>query len=114
VVDDNADAASSMAMLLEMAGHDVRIVYDGEAALARVKEAAPDILLLDIGLPGMSGYDVAQALRALPEGRAMRIIALTGYGQDADRERSRAAGFDAHLVKPVVPADLFAALGDDA
>ncbi len=108
VVDDNDDAATSMAMLLRMMGHEVAVEHDGEAALERISTAPPDIVLLDIGLPGMNGYEVASHLRATPEGRDLRIYALTGYGQDEDRRRSEAAGFDGHLVKPVMPAELFA------
>jgi PAS domain S-box-containing protein len=114
VVDDNVDAASSMAMLLRMAGHEVSVAYDGREALDSVGRQAPDILLLDIGLPGMSGYEVARHLRSRPEGQAVRIIALTGYGQEEDRRRSREAGFDGHLVKPVMPADLFAVIDNPA
>jgi PAS domain S-box-containing protein len=108
VVDDNADSASSMAMLLRMVGHDVEVEHDGRAALARIAAAMPDIVLLDIGLPGMSGYEVAKHLRARPEGQGLRIFAMTGYGQEEDRKRSLEAGFDGHLVKPVMPAELFA------
>ena len=110
VVDDNVDAASSMAMLLRMAGHDVQVAHEGDTALVTAARQAPDILLLDIGLPGMNGYEVARHLRARPEGQGVRIIALTGYGQEEDRRRSQEAGFDGHLVKPVMPADLFAAI----
>jgi PAS domain S-box-containing protein len=108
VVDDNEDAATSLAMLLEMAGHESSIEHEGKAALARALRDQPDIVLLDLGLPGLSGYEVAEALRAHPEGRAMRIYALTGYGHQEDRARSAAAGFDGHLVKPVVPSELIA------
>jgi PAS domain S-box-containing protein len=108
VVDDNEDAAASLAMLLRMTGHEVAVEHDGEGALERIAHEAPDIVLLDIGLPGMSGYDVAEQLRKRPGRRAMRIYALTGYGQEEDRRRSAEAGFDGHLVKPVVPAELFA------
>jgi len=108
VVDDNDDAASSMAMLLRLMGHEVSIAHDGESALGRVEAERPDIILLDIGLPGMSGYEVAQRLRETPAGRAAKLYALTGYGQDEDRRRSAEAGFDGHLVKPVLPGDLFA------
>ncbi|HET9472143.1 MAG TPA: response regulator, partial [Usitatibacter sp.] len=107
VVDDNDDAASSMAMLLRLMGHEVSIEHDGESALARVASERPDIILLDIGLPGMSGYEVAERLRKAPAGRAAKLYALTGYGQDEDRRRSAESGFDGHLVKPVLPGDLF-------
>jgi len=108
VVDDNEDAARSLAMLLEMAGHTATIEHDGKAALERALRDRPDIVLLDLGLPELSGYEVVQALRSRPEGEAMRIYALTGYGTEEDRRRSAAAGFDGHLVKPVVPAELIA------
>jgi PAS domain S-box-containing protein len=108
VVDDNADAADSMAMLLRMLGHTVEIEHDGLAALERVTAQLPDIVLLDIGLPGMNGYDVAKHLRARPEGQGLRIYAMTGYGQEDDRRRSLESGFDGHLVKPVPPAELIA------
>ena len=108
VVDDNADAAESMAMLLRTVGHDVRIEHDGEEALKRLTADLPDIVLLDIGLPGIDGYEVARRLREQPGGEAVRIYAMTGYGQEEDRRRSLEAGFDGHLVKPVIPSDLFA------
>jgi CheY-like chemotaxis protein len=108
VVDDNDDAASSMAMLLRLMGHEVSVEHDGESALRRIEDERPDIILLDIGLPGMSGYAVAERLRKTPAGRAAKLYALTGYGQDEDRRRSAEAGFDGHLVKPVLPGDLFA------
>src|SRR5690606_20146040 len=99
VVDDNADALQTLAMLLGLWGHDVFTAVDGPSALAATAERDPDIVLLDIGLPGMSGYEVASALR----GTRAAVVALTGYGQRADVERSRAAGCAAHLVKPVDP-----------
>ncbi len=108
VVDDNDDAASSLAMLLRMTGHEVAIEHDGEGALERIAAHPPDIVLLDIGLPGMSGYDVASRLRDDPGRTSMRVYALTGYGQEDDRRRSAEAGFDGHLVKPIVPSELFA------
>jgi PAS domain S-box-containing protein len=108
VVDDNVDAADSMAMLLRMVGHEVHIEHDGNAALEHASRTTPDIILLDIGLPGMDGYGVARHLRARPEGQGLRIYALTGYGQEEDRRRSLASGFDGHLVKPVLPAELLA------
>ncbi|HUI99987.1 MAG TPA: PAS domain S-box protein [Usitatibacter sp.] len=108
VVDDNEDAAASLAMLLRMTGHEVVIEHDGEGALVRIAARTPDIVLLDIGLPGMSGYDVAARLRDDPRRASMRVYALTGYGQEEDRRRSAEAGFDGHLVKPVLPTELFA------
>src|SRR6185436_12780211 len=98
IVDDNRDAAESAAMLLKMAGHEVRIEHDGATAIARATASIPDVILLDIGLPDMDGYEVAKRVRALPGGQAVRILAMTGYGQEADRRRSRESGFDGHLV----------------
>ncbi len=106
VVDDNEDGAESLATLLELYGHNVRIAHNGSAALSVAEEFRPNVILLDIGLPGMDGYEVARRLRANDAFRAARLIAMTGWGQDADRERSREAGFDLHLVKPVDPAEL--------
>ncbi|HUQ28076.1 MAG TPA: PAS domain S-box protein [Usitatibacter sp.] len=108
VVEDNADAAESMAMLLRAIGHDVRVQLDGTSALEEISARMPDVVLLDIGLPGLNGYEVARRLREHPGGEALRIYALTGYGQEDDRRRSLQAGFDGHLVKPVIPSDLFA------
>ncbi len=100
VVDDNVDAAESLGMLLELDGHDVTIAHEGVQALATAITEHPDIILLDIGLPGMDGYEVCRRLRA--EGFAnTRIIAMTGYGQDKDKQRAMDAGFDLHTVKPV-------------
>jgi CheY-like chemotaxis protein len=101
LVEDNVDAAEALAELLRMWGHEVDVVHDGASAVGRAGEARPDVVLLDIGLPGMDGYQVAGALRALPELQGALLVALTGYGQEADRRRSAAAGFDHHLVKPV-------------
>ena len=106
VVDDNRDSADMLAALLAAFGHQARAVYDGHAALAAADEDPPDAMLLDIGLPGMSGYDVAQRIRASPRLRDVTLIAFTGYGQDEDRRRARTAGFDHHLVKPVDPDEL--------
>jgi PAS domain S-box-containing protein len=106
VVDDNRDAVESMALLLEVWGHEVRTAYDGPAALALAAEYRPDVVLLDIGLPGMNGYEVAQRLRELPGLEKALLVAVTGYGQESDRQRARKAGFDRHLVKPVDPGAL--------
>jgi CheY-like chemotaxis protein len=106
VVDDNRDSADMMSALLRTWGHEVRTMYNGPAALASAAEHRPDIVLLDIGLPGMDGYAVARELRARGQGGALLLIAFTGYGQDEDRLRVRKAGFDHHLVKPVDPAEL--------
>jgi PAS domain S-box-containing protein len=108
VVDDNVDSANSMAMLLRMSGHHVEVAHDGPSALDRVSSRNPDIVLLDIGLPGMNGYEVAEEMRARDrKGHHLRIYAMTGYGQPQDRERSLESGFDGHLVKPVLPDELF-------
>ena len=101
IVDDNRDAAESLAMLVEHGGHTAFLAYDGHDALAAAERERPDIVLLDIGLPQMNGHDVCREIRKAPWGRTMRVIALTGWGQDDDRRKSREAGFDAHLVKPV-------------
>jgi len=106
LIDDNRDAAESMTVLLELWGHEVRIAYNGPDALALAAEFRPDAALLDIGLPGMTGYEVAQRLRELPGWQDVMLVAVTGYGQDEDLRRSREAGFDHHLTKPVEPVML--------
>jgi CheY-like chemotaxis protein len=109
IVDDNEDAAELLALLLRDQGYETMVAYDGPAALEAVHGFLPEVVILDIGLPVMDGYELASRLRQREGGSAMKLIAITGYGQAADRERSRAAGFDAHLVKPVdldVLADL--------
>jgi CheY-like chemotaxis protein len=103
VVDDNRDAAESMSMLLEMWGHQVAFAYDGPSALQTAEQLQPQAVFLDIGLPGMDGYEVAARLRELPQAKDAILIAITGYGQEDDRLRSRRAGIDHHLVKPVAP-----------
>lgn len=106
VVDDNKDAAESMSMLLQMWGHVVAYAYDGPSALETAQQWQPEAVILDIGLPGMDGYQVAERLRTLPQGKDAVLIAITGYGQEDDRRRSRRAGIDHHLVKPVAPDTL--------
>jgi CheY-like chemotaxis protein len=106
VVDDNADGAASTAMLLELQGHTLRIAHSGLEAIAAVPEFQPQVVILDIGLPDISGYEVARRLRASLAQATPRLIALTGWGSEDDRRRARAAGFDAHLVKPVDPDEL--------
>lgn len=101
IVDDNQDAADSLAMLLKVKGHETHVVYSGKQALASIESFKPDVALLDIGLPELNGYDLARQLRSLPHSQALRLVALTGYGQAEDQQRARAAGFDGHLVKPV-------------
>jgi CheY-like chemotaxis protein len=100
VVDDNCDAAESMRMLLQEVGVEVRVAHDGLQALAAFDAYRPRMVLLDIGMPGMDGYEVARRLRALPHAPRTSLVALTGWGQDEDRKRVREAGFDHHLVKP--------------
>jgi CheY-like chemotaxis protein len=110
VVDDNADNTAALAMLLRQLGHEVEVAGDGEAALARASSFRPDIILLDIGIPKLNGYDVCRQLRQHDWGRRIRVIAQTGYGEEQDRLRSVEAGFDGHLVKPIDPARLGAVL----
>ena len=105
-MDDNVDAAESAAMLLRLRGHEVRTVHDGLSVLPAVRDFRPEVILLDIGLPGLTGYEVAKQLRSQPEFESLVLAALTGYGQDEDRRRSREAGFDLHLTKPLDPLKL--------
>ena len=100
----------STALLLRLLGHHVETVYDGPATLEAVQAFHPEVILLDLGLPGMSGFDVARTLRAQPEHRELLLVAVTGYGQEAARRQSDEAGFDRHLVKPVEPSALVKAL----
>ena len=106
VVDDNADAASSLAMILKLTGNEVRTAHDGVEAVQAADEYRPDVILLDIGMPRMNGYDACRHIREKAWGRQPFIVALTGWGQEDDKQRSREAGFDSHLVKPVEPAAL--------
>jgi PAS domain S-box-containing protein len=110
VADDNRDAADTTAMMLRALGHDVRSCYDGRQALSEGADFLPDTMLLDIGMPGFSGYEVARRIRTEPWGENVTLIALTGWGQSEDRRRSLEAGFDHHLVKPVHLNDLRAAI----
>lgn len=98
-------------MLLEMNGHAVATANDGPEAVKQANEFQPEVILLDIGMPGMSGYEVCRAIRQNPGGTHPRIFALTGWGMDEDRRRSSEAGFDGHLVKPVAPAILLEMVG---
>jgi CheY-like chemotaxis protein len=100
VVDDNVDSADTLGTLVTIWGHEVRLAHDGPSTLVMARSFQPEVILLDIGLPGMSGYDVARALREQGLG-GRRLVALTGWSQDEDRERAREAGFDEHLAKPV-------------
>jgi len=111
VVDDNVDAAVSLAALLRREGHEVAIGHDGWEALEEVPRFRPDVVILDLGMPGLDGIEAARRLRDMPEGRALRLVALTGWGQTADQQRTREAGFDRHLVKPAEREELLRALG---
>src|SRR5262249_14722787 len=106
VVDDNPDAGDTLARLLELNGHEVRLARDGPTALEAARDFRPEIVLLDIGLPRMDGYEVARRLREQPGTKHALLVALTGYCQEEDRRRSQAAGFDHHLVKPADPGVL--------
>ncbi len=106
VADDNVDSASSMAMMLEFMGNEVRTAHDGAEAVEAAAAFRPDVILLDIGMPRMNGYDACRSIREQPWGRGIAIAALTGWGQEEDKRQSREAGFDHHLVKPVEPAAL--------
>ena len=106
LVDDNRDAAETLAMLLELTGHETHIAYDGLEAVETAAKVKPDLVLLDIGLPKMNGYEVARRIRERPWGKNLVLVALTGWGQDEDRLKSREAGFDGHILKPVDPEAL--------
>jgi signal transduction histidine kinase len=111
VVDDNRDGANSLALLLQAMGHDTRTAHDGLEAVEAATTFRPEVMLLDIGLPRLNGYEVARRIRAQPWGAHMVLIAQTGWGQEEDHRRSKEAGFNFHLVKPVDPADLEKLLG---
>jgi signal transduction histidine kinase len=114
LADDNRDAAESLAMLLEMAGHEVRVAHNGKAALSLAQVFRPNTALLDIGMPDMTGYEVAESLRKEPWAAKLVLIALTGWGQESDRRRAHEAGFDHHLIKPVDPDRLTSVIaGED-
>ncbi|HEY3519121.1 MAG TPA: GAF domain-containing protein [Gammaproteobacteria bacterium] len=113
VVDDNADAAATLRMVLELQGHEARAAFSGQAALDALAEFDAEVVLLDLGMPGMDGFEVAQRIRALPGGRDVLLVALTGWGQDDDRRRTAEAGFDEHLTKPVDAERLAALLVND-
>jgi two-component system CheB/CheR fusion protein len=103
VVDDNVDAAESLAMVLRVGGHEVCTAHDGLAALNAAEQFQPEVVLLDIGLPKVDGYEVARRLRERAGSEQVLLVAVTGYGQEEDRRRAEEAGFDAHLVKPADP-----------
>lgn len=114
LAEDNEDAAETLRMLLELSGYAVSVAHTGAAAVRMVREQRPDVLLCDIGLPELSGYDVARTLRADPALAGLRMIAITGYGSAQDRAQAHDAGFDRHFAKPVAPADVVAELEDVA
>jgi CheY-like chemotaxis protein len=101
VVDDHPDSAESLVLLLRLKGHDVTLAHDGPAALAVFERSMPELALLDIGLPGLDGFEVARRVRALDPEKKCMLVALTGYGGDRERRMARESGFDEHLVKPV-------------
>jgi CheY-like chemotaxis protein len=110
VVDDNINVAEALGMQLEMLGHEPHLVHTGTATMDAVRALRPDVVLLDLGLPGMNGYEVAQKLRQDSATNKLTLIAISGYGQEEDLARSRAAGFDRHLVKPASADALQSAL----
>lgn len=106
VVDDNVDSAQSMGLLLQLEGHQVECAHDGAQALERATIFAPDVVLLDLELPEVNGYEVARALRGRPEGAGLLLIAISGFGRDRDRAAALDAGFDYHLTKPADPDEV--------
>ncbi|HEY1091623.1 MAG TPA: response regulator, partial [Burkholderiaceae bacterium] len=110
IVDDNQDGAELMAELLRMSGYEVAAAYDGVDGLAQAERWRPDVIVLDLGMPKLDGYGMCRALRASPWGQGMQVLALSGWGQPSDRLRTQQAGFDQHLVKPVDPDALIAAI----
>lgn len=112
VVDDHRDAASSLATVLELMGHEVRIANDGEVAIGFANEFRPQVMLVDLSMPGIDGYETCRRIRIEPWAKGIRMIAVTGWGQDEDRRKSANAGFDEHLVKPVNPDTLVEVLGN--
>jgi CheY-like chemotaxis protein len=112
VVDDNQDSALSLAMMLSIMGHETRTAHDGESAVETAESFLPEVVLLDIGLPKLNGYEVAQRIREQAWGASMFLIAVTGWGQEEDRQRSSEVGLNVHMVKPVEPAALEKLLAD--
>lgn len=111
VVDDNKDHARSLELLIRTSGHDVHVVHDGEGAIRTARQVRPQFVFLDIGLPGVDGFQVARAIRAEPGLERVRIIAVTGYATENDRKLAREAGIDQHLAKPADPRFLESLLG---
>jgi CheY-like chemotaxis protein len=112
VVEDNPDGREMLRTMLETAGHVVETAVDGAAGLAALRAFEPEIALIDVGLPGIDGYALARTARQHPQTRAIRLVAVTGYGQAEDRARALAAGFDRHLIKPVDPVALVRLIGE--
>jgi len=112
IVDDNRDAADSMAFALQYAGHAVATAYSGAEGIERASVFEPDVVLLDLGMPGLNGFEIARRIRQQPWGATLALIALTGWGQEQDRRRTKEAGFDAHLTKPVSATELLKTLED--
>jgi len=110
IADDKKDVVDSLAMLLQLEGHEVHVAYSGEEALELARRVRPDAAVLDLSMPGRTGFEVCRALRAEPWGRRMKLIAQTGWGSPEHRARSREAGFDHHIVKPVEPVELITLL----
>ena len=110
VADDNRDAGDTLAMLLRLDGHEVQVATDGLEALEMFQRVQPDVVILDIGMPGLSGHEVARRIRDLPSEQPVILIAVTGWGQKADKDRAAASGFDHHFTKPVEPTVLSALL----
>jgi CheY-like chemotaxis protein len=106
IVDDNEDGAATLSSLLESVGHETFTAHDGRAALDLLDSHRPDVVLLDIGLPLVSGYEVCRQIRSRPWAKAVTLVAVTGWGQDGDRQKAREAGFDHHLLKPLEFAEL--------
>ena len=106
VADDNRDAALTLRALLELDGHEVHVAHDGQSALEIAERLQPQIAILDIGMPKLNGYEIARRIRSAAWGPGMRLVALTGWGQEGDRQRALAAGFDEHVTKPVDPHEL--------
>jgi CheY-like chemotaxis protein len=110
VADDNRDAGETLAMLLRLDGHEVNVALDGLEAVELFVRTQPEVVILDIGMPGLSGHEVARRIREQSGGRAVTLIAVTGWGQKADKDRAAASGFDHHFTKPVEPTVLSALL----
>ena len=113
VADDNKDAAESLAMLLRLDGHEDEVANDGADAVALFDRMRPDVAILDIGMPGLSGYEVARRIRDRSHGKDVMLIAVTGWGQESDKARASEAGFDHHFTKPVEPAALSSLIGQE-